>query len=183
MVSKDGKQLWNSEYGEINGTGLKLTENLHLDFRYLHPTAWCFWQPFDGKGWGAIMADLPGKTFQQVNPKYFVFAQYSRHIRPGMTILSTGETDTIAAFDLKGRKLVIVAHNLSGKPSEKIFDLSKFNVPDGLVTRWITEPDASTRYKEQRDLRVSGKRLEASMPPLSIQTFEVENVTAPDPRK
>ena len=129
MVSKDSKRLWNSEYGEIDGTGLKLTEKLHLDFRFLRPTAWCFWQPFDGKGWGAIMADLPNKTFQQVNPKYYVFAQYARHIRQGMTVLATGETDTIAAYDAKEHKLVIIAHNLSDKAKKKIYDLSKFNVP------------------------------------------------------
>jgi len=179
IATKDGKQLWNSEYGEINGTGLKLTENLHLDFHYLRPTAWCFWQPFDGKGWGAIMTDLPAKSFQQINPKYFVFAQYARHIRPGMTILATGETETIAALDLKGRKLVIVVHNLSDKSREKIFDLSKFIVPDGAVSRWITEPNGSTRYKEQRDMRVSGKRIDTNMPALSVQTFEVENITMP----
>jgi galactan endo-1,6-beta-galactosidase len=179
MVSKDGKRLWNSEYGEIDGTGLRLTQNLHLDFRYLRPTAWCFWQPFDGKGWGAIMADLPSKTFKQVNPKYYVFAQYARHIRPGMTILATGETESIAAYDPKGHKLAIVAHNLSNKVQEKTYDLSKFSVPDGAVRRWITEPKGSTRYEEHKDARVAGKRLHASLPASSIQTFEVENVTAP----
>ena len=43
MASKDGKRLWNSEYGEIDVTGIQMIRNLHLDFRDLRPTAWCYW--------------------------------------------------------------------------------------------------------------------------------------------
>lgn len=179
LVSKDGKQLWNSEYGESIGTGLLMTKNLHLDFRYLHPTAWCFWQPFDGKGWGAITTDLPGKVFQHVNPKYFVLAQYTRHIRPGMTILTTDDTDTIAAYDQTKHQLVIIVHNLSGKEEEKIYDLSKFDLPDGAVSHWITEPNGSTFYQEQKDLNIAGKRVHVMLPASSIHTLVLDHVTTP----
>ncbi len=47
-----GKKLWNSEYGESDGTGVSLAANLNLDFRWLHPTAWCYWQALDSGGWG-----------------------------------------------------------------------------------------------------------------------------------
>ncbi len=33
-----GKTLWNTEYGESDGTGLSLAGNLGLDFSILHPT-------------------------------------------------------------------------------------------------------------------------------------------------
>ncbi|WP_313885850.1 glycoside hydrolase [Fodinicola feengrottensis] len=36
-VHADGKVLWNSEYGEGDASGLSLTSNLNLDFRWLHP--------------------------------------------------------------------------------------------------------------------------------------------------
>ena len=39
-----GKVLWNSEYGEGDATGLSLASNLNLDFTWLHPTAWVYWQ-------------------------------------------------------------------------------------------------------------------------------------------
>jgi galactan endo-1,6-beta-galactosidase len=174
-----GKKLWNSEYGEIEGTGLKMTLNLHLDFRDLRPTAWCYWQPFDAKGWGLVMSDMPKVTFLHTNPKYFALAQYTRHIRPGMTILTTNELETIAAYDAKERKLVIVAHNRSDQPKSKTYDLSKFTVLDGEVTRWLTEPIGGAHYQEKKDARIAGQRLETSLPAHSIQTFEVENVTTP----
>jgi galactan endo-1,6-beta-galactosidase len=50
-----GKMLWNSEYGDGDGTGLTMASNLCLDWRWLHPTAWCYWQVMDpSAGWGAI---------------------------------------------------------------------------------------------------------------------------------
>ena len=54
LVHKDGKALWNSEYGEGDQSGLPLAENLSLDLFWLHPTAWVYWQPFDIPGWGMI---------------------------------------------------------------------------------------------------------------------------------
>ncbi|HBF33807.1 TPA: beta-1,6-galactanase, partial [Candidatus Sumerlaeota bacterium] len=83
LAKQDEKRLWNSEYGDANPSGLALAANLNLDFRYLHPTAWCYWQPIDGNNWGFISTEMTSKTFQQVNPKYYVMAHYSRHIRQG----------------------------------------------------------------------------------------------------
>lgn len=39
-----GTGLWNSEYGENDASGMSLAANLHLDFFYLHNTAWVYWQ-------------------------------------------------------------------------------------------------------------------------------------------
>jgi galactan endo-1,6-beta-galactosidase len=107
------------------------------------------------------------------NPKYFILTQYTRHIRPGMTILETGDTDTVAAYDAKARKLVIVARN-GDKDDTKTFDLSKYTVHDGPVTRWITEPKGNTRYEMHRDVKVADKRITCVLPANSVQTFEVK---------
>src|SRR5581483_6724375 len=173
-----GKTLWNSEYGENEPTGEKLARNLGLDFRDLRPTAWCYWQPFDGRGWAFIISDVANKKLQQVNPKFFVVAQYMRHIRPGMTILTTGDAETVAALDAKNRKLVLVAHNGGDQPAGRSYDLSKFNVPDGTVAQWLTEPLGTSRYREQKGGNVSAKRLDITLPAHSIATFEVQNVSA-----
>ena len=168
-----GKRLRNTEYGENDPTGLEMARNLHLDLRYLHPTAWTYWQPFDGGGWGLIDTDMRKNAIGETNPKYFVLAQYTRHVRSGMTILETGDTDTLAAYDAKARKLVIVARN-GDKDDTKTFDLSKCAVHDGPVTRWITEPKGNTRYEMHRDVKVAGKRITCVLPANSIQTFEVK---------
>ena len=173
-----GKRLWNTEYGGNDPTGLGMAHDLHLDLRYLHPTAWTYWQPFDGGGWGLVDADMRSNALSEINPKYFVLAQYTRHIRPGMMILDTGETDTVAAFDAVAHKLVIVARNGDGAGT-RTFDLSGFTVPDGPVARWITEPKGGTRYEIRTGIKLIGRRFDCALPANSIQTFEVLNVAKP----
>ena len=33
---------------------MSLASNLNLDLRWLHPTAWVYWQVLDGGGWGLV---------------------------------------------------------------------------------------------------------------------------------
>jgi hypothetical protein len=37
-------KLWNSEYGDGDGSGVTMAANLHSDFNQLHPSAWVYWQ-------------------------------------------------------------------------------------------------------------------------------------------
>jgi galactan endo-1,6-beta-galactosidase len=180
LVSKDRKRLWNSEYGEIDGTGLKLAKCLNYDLRFLHPTAWCYWQPFDNKGWGLVKTDVPGKKFQDINPKYYVLAQYTRHIRPGMTLIETGDTETVAAYDKIAHKLVLVL--IATQPGQKTIDLSKFaptaGPTIGPITRWLTEPKKATRHEKRQDVTIQQNQLVVDLPADSVQTLEVEHVIA-----
>lgn len=173
-----GKRIWNSEYGDAHADGLELSRNLHLDFRFLRPTAWNYWQPLDGGNggaWGLFPADLRrGVISGKANPKYYVLAQYTRHIRPGMSILTTGETETVAAFDPKEGKLVIAVQNLTNTVREKTYDLSKIGLPDGEVRHWMTEPNGASRYYESKATKVENQRLVVSLPPFSIHTFEIK---------
>lgn len=173
-----GKRLWNSEHGEGDASGISLMRDLCLDFYALHPTAWSYWQPFDGGGWGLVAADMPKAQILKANPKHFVLAQYTRHIRPGMTILDTGERNAVAAYDRKRRKLVIVATGGS-ESKDETFDLSRFNLGRKVASRWITEPKGKTRYQKQPDLLFEGDHLTALLPANSIQTFEIERAALP----
>jgi galactan endo-1,6-beta-galactosidase len=177
----DGKRLWNTEYGGADTSGFDLAHAVDLDFQNLHPTAWCYWQALDGKGWGLLPTDFAPKKIGTANPKYFVLAHYSRHIRPGMTILDSGRPGTVTAYDPAAKKLVIVT--LNDGPARTIsYDLSKFASAAGPITRWLTEPLGKTRYAVASDLKLTSQRFECAFPAKSIQTFEIENVTAPAPR-
>ncbi|HEV2693588.1 MAG TPA: glycoside hydrolase [Verrucomicrobiae bacterium] len=101
-----GKKLWDSEYGDSDSSGISLASNLNLDFRWLHPSGWCYWQALDRGGWGLIQSNPGGNYIGPANRKYFVLAQYTRHIRPEMTIIDGGEANTISAYDPASRKLV-----------------------------------------------------------------------------
>ncbi|MEU4746104.1 glycoside hydrolase, partial [Actinosynnema sp. NPDC023658] len=160
-VRASGKVLWNTEHGDGDGSGLTTARCLLLDFRWLKPTAWCYWQVMDpSAGWGAIRYDGSSLQAGQVETKYHVIAQFTRHIRPGMRILDTGSELAVAAYDATARRLVIVAAN-TGSAQTLTFDLTRFGqAPDGTVTRWSTTTSGSgDRYTQRQDTRVSGKTL------------------------
>jgi galactan endo-1,6-beta-galactosidase len=173
-----GKALWNSEYGESDATGAQLASNLILDLRWLHPTAWVYWQAIDGGGWGLVDGDNDSKTVGAVSQKYFVLAQFTRHIRPGMRILDGGSDNTVAAYDAASKKLVIVAVNW-GSAQYLNFDLSRFKTPGtngALVPRWSTQIGSGDQYVNKNDTYLSGTKFWSYFNTNQTQTFEVSNV-------
>lgn len=178
-VSASGKGLWNSEYGEGDASGLQMASNINLDFRWLHPTAWVYWQALDKGGWGLLQADGSNGTRGPVNMKYFVLAQFTRHIRPGMQIIDGGEGNTIAAYDRGDRKLIIVTTNY-GTGQWINYDLSAFRGVggrNGLVRRWATDTGGNgDRYANHDDTYLNGKLFWSWFNPNTVQSFEVENV-------
>ncbi|MFI9584298.1 glycoside hydrolase [Streptomyces sp. NPDC052236] len=181
VVTTAGKKLWNSETGDSDGTGLTMAANLCLDMRWLHPTAWCYWQVMDpSAGWAMIAYN--GSTLQAgaVQTKYYVMAQFSRHIRPGMTILDTGVGYATAAYDAAQRRLVIVAVN-TGAAQTLTFDLSRFaqvtGGTGGVVRRWNTVTSGSgDLYTPRTDRYLNGKLLSVPFAAASVQTFEIDGV-------
>jgi len=170
-----GKRLWNSEYGESDGSGVSLARNLNLDFRWLHPTAWCYWQPFDSGGWGLIQSN-PGDNWSgPANPKYFVLAHYTRHIRPGMIIIDGGEVNTIAAYDANARKLVLVTMNY-GTAQSITYNLSNYTTAAGPIKRWLTATGAGSKYAQLADLTLSNRTFQVAFATNTIQTFEIQNI-------
>jgi len=170
-----GKRLWLSEYGDGDASGLKLASHLNLDFQLLHPSGWCYWQALDEGGWGLIQSILAGGWIGPVNSKYFVLAQYTRHIRPGMTIIGGGAKNTLAAYDPKGRKLVVVTANY-GAARWITYNLSNFPLANGPIHRWMTATGTGPRYQFSTNLVISGRMFKAWFPINTIQTFEIQNV-------
>jgi galactan endo-1,6-beta-galactosidase len=167
-----GKKLWNSEYGEGDTSGLSLATNLNLDFALLHPTAWCYWQPFDLGGWGLINASLSRNWIGKANPKYFVLAQYTRHIRPGMTILQSDDTNSVTAYDSTQRKLVIVTVNCSSAQSIS-YNLSNFARAAGPIQCWTTETRGTNDYVPSKISLGGDKSFSADFPKNTVKTFEI----------
>lgn len=170
-----GHRLWNSEYGEGDATGISLARNLNLDFRWLHPTAWCYWQPLDSGGWGLIQSNPGDNWIGSANPKYYVLAQYTRHIRPGMTILDGRDGSTVAAYDAAGRKLVLVTMNYD-TAQNITYDLSAFYKVAGPVRRWVTAAEAGAKYAPSSHPLLDNQQFTVAFPTNTIQTFEVQNV-------
>ena len=171
-----GKRLWNSEYGEGDSSGLSMASNLNLDFRWLHPTAWCYWQPFDSGGWGLIQSNPGDKWVGSANPKYFILAQYSRHIRPGMRIMDAGDGNTAAAYDAGSRTLVLVTINYDTPQSISI-NLSNYSTAAGPIRRWLTlAASGGNKYTRVSDSQLTNKIGRFSLEANTMQTLEILNV-------
>jgi len=177
-----GKRLWQSEYGENEGNGLRMAENLNKDMHELHPTAWLYWQIVDeAEGWGLLQAHMRSEnpsieeSLQKINTKWYVLAQYSRHIREGMVIIESGRDDTIAAYDRVLSKVVLVVATYE-EANWVTFDLSKFNWVGDTAKRWCTAVDSVERedkYGRKDDVHFSGKTFTVSLEANSVQTFEI----------
>jgi galactan endo-1,6-beta-galactosidase len=135
---------------------------------------------------GLIQADESAGTTGAVNNKYYVLAQYTRHITPGMTIIDGGDPNTIAAYDANARRLILVVTNY-GTAQSINFDLSEFSSvggsgSEGLVYRWATQTDGSgDKYTAHSDTYLSGKRFSSAFPTNTVQTFQIDNVVGPLP--
>lgn len=172
-AQEQSKVLWNSEYGEGDASGLSLVSNLNLDFKWLHMTAWVYWQVLDGGGWGLIDADMENAVINDVNTKFFVLAHYTRHILPGMLIIEAQDDNTIAAYDDQAEKLTIVAMNYETDRQEFCFDLSNFVLArDEPILTWITnvknsEGDRYIKYEN---------RAQISSESILCTTFDAETI-------
>lgn len=179
LTSAAGLALWNSEYGDSDATGSGMVSNLMLDLRWLHPTAWVYWQAIDGSGWGLIVGDNMGVTLSAPNQKYFCLAQFSRHIREGMRILDGGSDHVVAAYDAANSKLVIVAVNW-GAAQYINFDLSGFATggkSGQTIPRWYTQISSGSQYvSAPSDTVQSGTKFWSYFEKNEIQTFEIPNV-------
>lgn len=142
-VNRDGKVLWNSEYGDGDSSGAELINNLNLDFKWLHMAAWVYWQPLDKGGWGLIEADLDASTLGDINTKYFVLAHYTRHILVNDDIIENDDKNTITSYSDMSHRLTVVTFNPSEDTSDICFDLSMFKVLANDVAYWVTNVDSN----------------------------------------
>jgi galactan endo-1,6-beta-galactosidase len=178
-VRSAGKVLWNSETGDSDGTGLTTARNLCLDFRWLHPTAWVYWQVMDPTaGWSLIHYDGSTRQPGSVQTKLYVLAQFTRHIRPGMRIIGTDAGNAVAAYDPATRRLVLVAVN-TGAAQTITFDLGRFRaVPGTVVPRWSTATSGGgDRYTRRVDVTPNGKVLRVPFEAGAVQTVQLDDVT------
>lgn len=196
-----GRNLWMSEV-DGNGTsgqnagamspGLWLAERITGDCNGLNASAWVLWQVIDShvssvgmngnkdkgmldmtKGfWGTAVADHD-KNEIVLSKKYYCFGQYTRYIRPGMTMLKSSG-NTLAAFDEKNGQLVIVSYNTSANKSDMVYDLSQFSKCG--TTAKLIRTSNSESWADAGTIAVSGGALKASLAPNSVTTFIIDGV-------
>jgi galactan endo-1,6-beta-galactosidase len=127
-----GRAVWMSEYGDADGSGMALAQSITEDLTHLRPSAWIYWQPAEPySAWGLVNGSYADARDQPdrgapawIYTKYYVFAQFTRFVRPGAVLLDNGDHNTVAALG-PGRQLAVVTVNY-GNAQEIRYDLSAF---------------------------------------------------------
>jgi galactan endo-1,6-beta-galactosidase len=175
------KKLWMSEYGDNDQTGMTMATSMMLDLTLLQPDAWIYWQPLDVVGWGLIDAECDKLEIHTVSRKYYVFAQFSRHLRQGCNIIDNSEPNTVVAYHTATHKLHIVT--LTGALGGWLnYDLSVFSSVNGPVRRWDTTtnptdgvPDRTYAYSD--GIPMKGKTFWSYCYPNSVYSFDIDGVS------
>ncbi len=133
VAASQKKTLWMSEYGDNDGTGMKMACRIHDDITQLGVPAWIYWQVVDStSGWGLLLNSLLASTNSNfttsytVNEKFYVMGQFSEFIRPGYEIISVNDTNTLAAYNPANSTLVLVMVNTNSSTFNVTYDLSGF---------------------------------------------------------
>jgi galactan endo-1,6-beta-galactosidase len=179
-ASAAGKPLWDSEYGESDGSGLTMARSIVLDINESRVSGWVYWQPFDSRGWGLVQSNPRDGWVGDPNAKYYVLAQFSRHIRPGMSVVDSGDPDTVAAYDAAARALVLVTVNDAGTRAVA-YDLSAFGAASGPVEHWATAAGAGDKYAHRADIALKAKTFHASLGANTVHTFVIHGISPVTP--
>lgn len=190
-----GKRIWLSEYGDGDASGYTMAQAIMRDVKELQPSAWIYWQPVEPDapafGWGLINAnyvdthDQPSAqkaAFVRANRKFFVFGQFTRYIRAGFHLVEISDPNSIAAYDPRSHKLVIV--KVTGDTPEPIkVDVTNLLAGDTIDTiATTTNPDGRVpdwkQHNELLKLTKGTERsfLETSLYPRSVYTFVLPGV-------
>lgn len=169
-----GKDLWLSEYGDGDGSGLQMSRQILTDIQGLHPTAWVYWQVVDSAGgWGFLKNPLSDETTTAYtfNKKYYVMGQYSKFLRPGSRFLAITDPNSLAAYDPKVGRLVLVSTNSGDEETRVAYDLSSFKRLSRSATAYRTSPTED--LASLLPLALSNGQFSAVLPAHSVTTFLV----------
>ncbi|MEM6329614.1 MAG: glycoside hydrolase, partial [Planctomycetota bacterium] len=178
-----GLRLYQSEYGNNASTGLNggigIANRITQDINILGADGWAFWQVIEPEslsfsGWGPIWADYSqtgGDQGVTVRKQFHVYRQFSANIRPGSFILSTSDSDTVAAYDPATEATTLVVTNDGLSATTKTFNLA-----DGApaFTR-VIQTSENNDYVSLGPAQVSGSTLTAPLPGNSVTTYLVYN--------
>ncbi len=121
------KPLWMSELScggtmpqshEDMDSALELSEAITLHLNQMEAVGWVYWQAVENAllnhNHGLIQAEFGENVRYSLTKQYYVFAQYSRLLRPGYRILvNDDERHIITARSDDQKRIVIVAFNRS----------------------------------------------------------------------
>jgi galactan endo-1,6-beta-galactosidase len=180
------KPIWMSEYGDSDGDGMVLAQTITEDLNHLKPSAWIYWQPVEASSaWGLVNAQFGSAADENsgtrarpgwIYYKYYVFAQFTRFLRPGYTVIGSSDNNSVIGYDSAGKKLVIITVNY--RNAQRInYDLSSIaTITGGTASVTATNTNGSKLLSES-SIPVSGKRFAINAEANAIYSTVINGVT------
>ncbi|MEU5990710.1 glycoside hydrolase [Spirillospora sp. NPDC047418] len=186
--------IWQTEYSEGEPDGLTMALSIARDIGYLRSRAWVCWQPVEALDWGLLDGEYDDTTPNPdggakgtlagqvggVNPKYYVLAHYTRHIRPTARVLDSGHPETVAAHDTAASRLSLVTAT-AGDSRDVTYDLRALTEDTNVVRVWTTDTTTTPtarRYTRAPDTHLRDGMLTVAHEANTVTTLEVDNVPA-----
>lgn len=177
-----GRNLWMSEYGDGDASGLTMARRIRNDLATMWARAWVYWQVVDNAGgWGMLLNSLDGSgnTNYTINRKFYVMGQFSQFIRPGCQLVGVGDTNSLAAYTASNRTLVIVAINDTTNGFRVNYDLSGFVSLPAQAARHRTSPTENLLTLPA--LELADQQLISYLAAQSVTTHVLTNVLPAPP--
>ena len=175
-AASQNKTLWVAEYGDNDGTGMKMARRIHDDIITMGVRAWVYWQVVDSaSGWGFLLNSLLATTNPSytpnytINEKFYVMGQFSEFIRPGCNIISVNDANTLAAYNSTNSTLVLVTANTNSTGYNLTYDLSGFGPVAWQVSATQTAPVENMATLSSPV--VTNQQFTSAIPAQSVTTF------------
>jgi O-glycosyl hydrolase len=169
------KTLWQSESGPLGKSDsdpsditMWMSHVIIQDLRVMKANAWIDWQVGDPvANWMTIQLDHTKQTFSYTK-RYYMHAVFSRFLRPGSQIISSNDTNSVAALDSITGNLILILRNNANSDSKYDIDLSKFKSTGAIAHIYRFSLPGS--LKKEADISLNNNQLSFTSPKLSITT-------------
>jgi len=181
IAVKQKKNLWQSESGPLgkndnSDIAMWMSDVIIQDLRVLKANAWIDWQVGDPVGdWQTIGLNGTAQTFKYTK-RYYMHAAFSRFIRPGSRIISSSDTNSLAAIVPSTGNVVIVLRNSASGPAAYTVDLTKC-APDAATAQMyrFALPGSLTRIDDEK---IDNMKFTFSAPGQTITTCVIPRPVA-----
>ena len=183
-ASSQHKTLWVAEYGDNDGSGMKMARRIHDDITQMGLRAWVYWQVVDSaSGWGLLLNSLLATTNPSytpnytVNEKFYIMGQFSEFIRPGCNIISVNDTNTLAGWNPANSTLVLVTINTNPSSLNITYNLNSFGSLPWQVSATRTSP--TENIVSVTPPTVTANQFTYAIPAQSVTTFVLTTNVSP----
>ena len=188
---------WSNEAGKNAGDmrgGLWIAKKIISDINGLSASAWVLWQVIDchvseegymgnkdsgmpdirGGFWGLAVADHDKKEIV-LSHKYYAMGQFSKYIRPGDSLIYC-DSKTLAAYNEKTGKIVIVAINDTSKAKHRTFSLEGFSKTGNSaeIIRTSGSLESGEKWANIGSVDIVNNKLEVELKSNSVTTLVIK---------